>query len=220
MITLIEKVNGVTYLLYPNKSEAVVLSIDDIEELNIPQKIQNCYVVSIEKSACENKKSLKHVSLPITIETIKERAFCRCCNLESVTIAALTVNLDEKAFFECSSLASFSAYNIVLNGKFVFANCKQLPEFIAEETEHSVFIGRIPMFSFLDCEKLTRLEFSDANIENSAFMGCSSLEIMKFHGKTTLGPGIHNFIKKRKLLCSENSGLTELVYYGTSVTVI
>lgn len=217
---MIEKINGVTYQIN-NKNEAVVVSVENMENLLIPPYVNGCPVVSIEKRACENRTKLKYVKLPETVKVIKEQAFHMCMQLEEVRISTLTIELHEKAFADCGKLSYFYAYNIYLCGSHIFSRCKKLSEFMTDNFgTQSIFIGKIPAFSFLDCQNLKRLDFKEANIENSAFMGCSSLDTMKFWGETVLGPGVSKFVKKRKIFCTADSGLLDFVHEGTSVTII
>lgn len=88
-----------------------VVSLKTTEaNVTIPDKVNGQAVTSIGFKAFENNKTIKTVTIPATVKTIKDRAFMNCSNLTEVKIADGTRELKkiyDSAFCGCANLAAF-----------------------------------------------------------------------------------------------------------------
>ena len=84
-----------------------VLGINTTEEITLPSNVQysnkSFRVIKIGKSALENA-DVKSVIVPEGIETIGERVFYLCENLESITIPSTLSSVEGMAFGNCSKI--------------------------------------------------------------------------------------------------------------------
>jgi hypothetical protein len=101
----IEKIDPfrVTITKYTGNTETVV----------VPGKIQNCKVVSIGEYAFGKCECIEHITLPNTIEDIKQSAFEKCNNLKSIKMPSRLMEIGNDSFFGCSSLAEITIPNTV-----------------------------------------------------------------------------------------------------------
>ena len=113
-------------------------------------------------------------TIPSTITTINDRAFCEDKSLKSITIPETVTSIKSYAFEKCTALESFvwPAHLTSISSR-AFLDCSNL----AEVTTSSSLIT-IWDEAFKNCSALTgSIDFSKLQtIANSAFNGCSSLE--------------------------------------------
>ena len=74
------------------------------EEITIPKEINGTKIVGIDTSAFYGIFNLKRVTINAEIDTIKERAFAYCDNLNEITIPSTVVNMGTKVFYACSDI--------------------------------------------------------------------------------------------------------------------
>lgn len=214
-------VDGITYHIIHASKSATVTEIDNMEIVKIPYEIFDCTVTKIEANACGNRTKVKHVVIPSDVRIIGDAAFYGCKKLTSVEIHSSNINLNAFAFAKCSSLTTFSAYSIQLQGRDVFYGCSKIQRFTTvNQPIDSVFVGQLPIGTFYGCKKLKRLCVLNADIDNTAFFGCADLNTIQFHGSVKMTPDIKSFVRKRIIECKEDSVLTDLVFGGTTVVII
>ncbi len=118
--------------------------------IDIPETVEGCRVTEIRDNAFYECGSLKHITLPETIEKIGHHAFYACFSLESISIpdsvaeigmgcfngcerlSAVTLSdkltrLPDSCFRSCTSLVSFDINNNITEiGDFCFSGCTSL----------------------------------------------------------------------------------------------
>ena len=112
----------------------------------------NCNAI-IETSTNKLIVGCKNTTIPNSVTSIGEHAFCECSGLTSVTIPNSVTSIGKNAFRGCSGLTSVTIPNSVTSiGEFAFSGCSGLT---------SVTIGNsvtsIGKYAFEDCFWLTRL---------------------------------------------------------------
>ncbi len=112
-------------------------------------------------------------TIPSSVTSIGDYAFCDCSSLTSVTIPDGVTSIGEDAFEYCSSLTSVTIPDSVTSiGDWAFEYCSSLT---------SVTIGNsvtsIGEYAFYNCSSLTSVTIPDGvtSIGNGAFRYCSSL---------------------------------------------
>ena len=109
----------------------------------------NCNAI-IETATNTLVVGCKNTTIPNSVTSIGERAFCDCSNLTSVTIGNSVTSIGNYAFDNCSNLSSVNIGNNVKN---------------------------IGMGAFSGCNSLTSIEIPNGvtSIGNHAFSSCNSL---------------------------------------------
>ena len=96
-------------------------------KLDIPSEIDGHKVTAISKSAFANKKNLKKLSIPGSVEVIGEYAFDNCTSLQTVTLAEGVKVIGHDAFYGCRSMSRFDMPETVEEiGDFAFYSCISL----------------------------------------------------------------------------------------------
>ncbi len=86
-------------------------------------------VTTIGNLAFCRSGSLTSVTIPDSVTTIGERAFMGCSSLTSVTIPDSVTTIGEQAFYDCSSLTSVTIPNSVTSiGEYAFEDCNSLKD--------------------------------------------------------------------------------------------
>ena len=108
-----------------------------------------------------------------SIANINERAFYGCSSLTSVTIPNSVTSIGSSAFSECSSLTSVTIPNSITSiGSFVFSGCSSLTSITIPNSVTSIGYS-----AFYGCSSLTSVVIPNSvtSIGGSAFYGCSGL---------------------------------------------
>ena len=114
------------------------------------------------------------VTIPSSVTSIGNKAFCDCESMESVTIPSSVMSIGESAFSYCNSLKSITIPSSVTNiGKDAFSVCDSL-----ESITLPLSVTNINDYTFSLCSSLESITIplSVTNIKDFAFRGCSSLE--------------------------------------------
>ena len=149
---------------------------------------------------CFCRSRIEAVSIPSSIETIKENAFSHCADLKSVSLGSIseisrymfdncesldnvfipsTVSIiKEGAFHECGALTKISIpESIKLIEDNVFGGCKllksvELPKSLKHISRESTKMG-----VFADCKELTEIRFNSfiPSLKEFDFKGCDAL---------------------------------------------
>lgn len=98
-----------------------------LENLQIPEKINDANVVSIEENAFRNS-NVKVLILPSTVSQIKANAFSNNTVLEEIYCTSMQISVGDNAFKNCSALSVVGLENIIEIGDQAFAYCTALQE--------------------------------------------------------------------------------------------
>ena len=120
------------YVLLEDGSAKIVKynATESVDELTIPDTIENASVTVIGESAFEGCKFLRKVKLPKNIVTIEKRAFAESSvsQLHGESSYFLKT-IEDEAFIKCQNLAQFDVRCVETIGKDAFAGCTALQVF-------------------------------------------------------------------------------------------
>ena len=120
-----------------------------------------------------NSPKIKSVTIPDSVTSIGDYAFCGCTSLTSITIPDSVTSIGGSAFYGCTSLASITIPDSVASiGDTAFRNCDGLTSITIPDS-----VTSIEYWTFLDCTSLTSVTIPDSvtSIDSSAFLGCDNL---------------------------------------------
>ena len=150
--------------------------MNNISSVTFPETISSL-VMSFAES------SIEEISAP-GISTIPVSEFENCSMLRKAvfTNTAEELQIGAKAFSGCTALESFDIPDICKNasiGNYAFENSgiRQL------QISCPSVIGQN---AFAECSSLINVELNDAMVSSRAFMDCTQLKEMTFHGNVTL----------------------------------
>lgn len=139
-----------------------------IKSIEISKKVQ-----SIGERAFDDCSNLESIVIPYGVKSINSGTFAGCKSLKSVSIPKSVRQIGNDAFRECESLESLVIPNGVkeLSG-WAFMGCKNLKTISIPSTITYVSYG-----AFEDCSNLKGIRLPDGvtKIESGAFSNCSSL---------------------------------------------
>lgn len=173
IFTIKENENGFIIAKYRSKDPIV----------DIPSLIDNKPVVAIDAMAFKGK-DIEEVTIPDTVKTIGERAFCECKKLHKITLPK-EVKIDKVVFYGCASLADDKGFVIVNDILFRYmGNDKDIiiPDGVKRIDDGAFEFNRTIESVIVPC--------SVTVIRNGAFYGCrklSSLKIMNLDVKISDG---------------------------------
>lgn len=174
--------------------------------VNIPEEFDGCEVIGIGYSAFNNSDTIENVNIPKTVTKIEDGAFSNCSRLKKVTISSecniselgdyafencknlseLTLpangfkTIGSGAFYNCSSLASFSfGVNTQKIGNSAFWGCNNLKKLVLPNS-----VTEIDFEAFCECNNLEKVYILSKNISivDSAFKRNSKLTVFGFAG--------------------------------------
>ena len=122
-------------------------------------------------------------TIPSTVGTICEEAFCSCARLTTVTIPSSVTSIEFGAFEDCSGLTSITLPDSVTEiGSSIFAHCSGLTSFTVPAGITVINDG-----TFFCCSSLksVRIHKNITEIGNDAFYGCDSLSDVYYEGTRT-----------------------------------
>ena len=177
--------------LYGQLTETITYSIDEDGVMTVSGtgEIPD-YAYVMDKSSCsalvveEGITSIGHgvfqsseftsVSLPSTLETIRDFAFVGCYQLESVVIPDSVTSLGDGAFSDCGGLTEVKlSAGLTSVGERAFSSCGSLTSIDIPEG-----VTEIGIDAFSYCTSLTEVTIPEsvANLARGVFDQCSSLE--------------------------------------------
>ena len=113
------------------------------------------------------------ITIPNSVTSIGEEAFCGCTGLTSVTIPNSVTSIGEEAFFGCTGLTSITIPTSVTSiGDYAFSNCTGLTSIDIPNSITSI-VNRM----FYGCTGLTSITIPNniTSIGGGAFSGCTGL---------------------------------------------
>ena len=133
-------------------------------------------IKTICDEAFKNRKALKHIILPHSLESIGTESFRGCNNLEEMDIPENTVRVGESAFRDCVSMKSLVVRNSCIKiGERAFENCANLSSISLPDGLTELYGG-----VFNSCKSLTHIDLPRklTILGESAFSDCVLLEQM------------------------------------------
>lgn len=170
--------DGLHYSIKSDNTIAVIADDYNVEELVIPETINNLRVTTVMRPKYSKYNStLKSVTLPDTLLYIDKGAFENCTALTKITMPDNLLSVGERAFYGCSALG-----NVVLNnnltaiGKSAFENCTAM-----EGIEIFGYVETISESAFKGCSLLQRVTLNEGlkTIDKSAFANCSNIKYIE-----------------------------------------
>ncbi len=182
--------NGIGYaLMEDGTAEAVATSIlaPDIDEIEVPEKVNGHVVTTIGTGAFMNY-SMKSVTLPDTVKSIKSCVFEDCDKLQYLRIPDGVTAIEASVFLNCISLTEVAIPDsVTVIGDQAFCSCRSLAG--VRIPEGTVSIGN---YAFLGCEGLTSVTLPEGldTLGDYAFSKCIGLEAVDVPGSVTyIGQG-------------------------------
>ena len=143
--------------------------IESLLSITLPDSI-----ISIGEAAFCRCESLESIILPDSITSIGNYAFYECTSLRSITLPHSITSIGEQAFWECTSLRSIILPDLITSiGVAAFSKCTSLQSIILPDS-----ITSIREYAFSKCTSLqsVTLPNSITSIGGFAFIGCTSLK--------------------------------------------
>lgn len=210
---------------------------DTVGSVNIPSTLVDLSVENIESRAFYQCNDLTSITIPSTVDTIKDDAFGSCANLESFFVAAGNTHfssLDSILFKGATELLKcprkkMGGYVIPTHIETIaddaFRGCSQLTQIKFPDT-----LREIGSSAFNSCAALTKITIPDqaTSVGQYAFAGCSDLKQAVFLGDGTSGGSsildddsfISTHTNFRIYYLSTKSGFTSPTWHGYPTTKI
>lgn len=146
--------------------------------------------------------TLEEVTLPPTLDEIEDSAFFKCSSLTEITIPEGVTKIGTNAFYGCSQLTSITIPSTIKNMDTAFPSNPKLSQVTLTNG-----IYRISSSAFKDCTGLTEIKIptSVGKIRSDAFNGCTGLT------SVTLEKGI-NIINRNAF--KDCTNLNDVKYNG------
>ena len=132
----------------------------------------NCNAI-IETSTNKLIQGSKNTTIPTSVTTIGERAFCNCSSLTNIEIPSSVTIIGDYAFWNCKDLTNIEIpSSVTIIGNDAFSSCSSLTSI---EIPSSVTTIGVQAFEF--CSGLTSIEIpsSVTSIGDRVFFGCKGL---------------------------------------------
>lgn len=163
---------GYVYTIIDNEATITGFEGDPVY-IEIPEIVDGCRVTEIRDNAFYECGSLKHITLPNTIEKIGHHAFYACFSLESITIPDSVTELGMGCFCGCEDLTSVALSNsIVRLPESCFRSCTSLKSITIPQNT-----AEIGDFCFSGCTSLSSVSLSDSvtSLGDCSFYMCNEL---------------------------------------------
>lgn len=192
-LTAVTMTNSVAYIgedafYYCKKLRSVETSSDGSTSLGIPDR-------AVGKNAFFACEALRTVTLPNGMKTIGEKAF-QGCAISSVTLPNTVEEIKDYAFYKCGALLTVNLGGRLRTiGNYAFSECKTLESINWTGCLQNISIGHCA-FSKCLCLKEVCLPDTAAVVGNAAFLKCTALETV------WLGKGTHTLCEGAFSGCS------------------
>ena len=171
--------SGTAQILYTKDASTGNVTVTDVEagtqtSIEIPETIDEGTVKIIGANAFEDCDTFTSITLPQSLTSIEDFAFCRCTALQNINIPQNVTNIGVSAFFQCKSLTSITIPSGVTSiNDVAFAHCTSLKSI--ELPDHLVSIG---VSAFTNCTSLESVVIPAevTSVGFRAFTYCTSLE--------------------------------------------
>ncbi len=157
------------------------------------------YVTMIANGAFRDNKTLKHVTLPTTINRIVRDLFNGCSSLETITIGSEVMSIEDSAFANCISLREVDFSNAISLTSVAY-NAFENTKWLAEQNVDCLIIRNIFYRYFGDSDVL-HLPNGIVSIAARAFYNNNKLKTVYFP------TGLQSVFES----AFENCGLTEVI---------
>ena len=182
--------------------------------LEIPKQVLKTCVSDIGESAFEDESQIISVSIPDTIQNIQNFAFSKCKSLQSLNFSSTgtLLNIGKYAFANCHNFRHLLVNRPTTLNEQAFMCCKELRS-AAGKFEN---VGK---HAFAHCGNLRDVYFlEDVALADTAFYACSALETLTFAGNLIGDISFLQYVPETvKIICQEDSNVTELVHLGYHV---
>ena len=188
---------GVIYDISRDGTYAEVIGYEGAAtRVSIADTYNGVPVTSIYKAVFSYKNFITTVSIPDSVTSIGDSAFCDCTSLTNVTIGNSVTSIGDSAFSHCSILTSIVIPKGVTSiGNGAFSHCSNLASIVIPDSVTSIGNGAfywcdnltsivipegltsIGEYVFYNCNGLTSIVIPDSvtSIGNGAFSHCSNL---------------------------------------------
>ncbi len=154
-------------------------------------------IMSIYKSAFENRTDLTSITIPNSVMTIGENAFLNCSELITMSLGGGVTSIGGSAFSGCSKLARINIPESVTRiGNSAFLNCTALAtvDWNARSCDYAGSYGSLSkdLTIFKGCSNLSTVNIGEnvKNIPSYAFYGCTSIKNIYYVGNVAGWCGI------------------------------
>ena len=218
--------NGLIYEIENN--EACLLgfvsgsqsAINNIPHMVIPELVRGVPVTKIKEFAFEKVDELETVTLPSTMKEIEKCAFLGCQHLKTITMSCQkakkdTLKIGSSVFAYCFSLEEVDIFCELEIEARAFYGCDKLKNIYG-------IICKIEESVFRDCNRLYMLNLQhNANIKFDAFYNCT-VENLRCLGDVVFSENdINSLIDSKTIVhCYQNSKTAELAYIGVPIKCI
>ena len=153
----------------------------------VPNYIGLNKVTAIGENAFAGKDFIAYVTLPDTVETIEDYAFCECTLLRTISIPKKVKKIGSYAFLSCFSLSSvqFPDSSLQTIGSYAFDGCYRLTD-----VPFPASLKTIEEYAFHNCDSLEKLALPTSLrvIGTGAFSSCDALSMLEIpEGVTIIG---------------------------------
>ena len=201
-VTLSDRVTAIGNFTFANCSSLTNITIpDNVMTLNTPIFYGCNNLTDIEVSANNKKyssingilfdktqselirypagKLSSNYTIPNSVTTIYDSAFCECKNLLNITIPDSVTTIVAYAFHGCSITDITIPNSVTTIGSYVFSNCSSLSEITLPKS-----VKKIGEYAFEDCSSLTSVTIPNSvkTIGSYAFSNCTSLSNVYYTG--------------------------------------
>ena len=143
-------------------------------------------VTSIGETAFCGSTSLTSIKIPSSVTKIDMEAFRDCISLTEIIIPDSVTSIGAGAFWGCTSLTSITIpSNVTSIGYYAFSNCRNLANITIPNS-----VTYIEKYAFKGCTSLTEIIIPDSvtNIDNTTFEDSKNLKTIYYKGTATGAP--------------------------------
>lgn len=116
--------------IYVDMEKGEVVDCDDtVTEMIVPEQVDGVTIQAISDRAFQERKNLKRVTLPGTLQSVGSYTFYKCTRLKEVTIGDGVPSVENHAFSDCSNLERVRLpKDMTMISQFTFYHCERLKD--------------------------------------------------------------------------------------------